>query len=88
MMARRSNLTLIDGFNVSTQITYLGGGLTLANNAAAALGTMVEGNTSTITTNTNRMNTIIDSGTTLDTISELKAAWEAGDSTLTSAMVP
>ena len=80
------NLTLVDGFNVSTQFTQLNSGLQLANNAAAGLGTIVTGNTADITTNTNRMNTIIDSGTTLDTISELKAAWEGGDSTLTSAI--
>ena len=32
------------------------------------------------------MNTIIDSGDTPDTISELQAAWEGGDSTLTTAI--
>ena len=80
------NLTLIDGFNVSTQFTQLNGGLQLANNAAAGLGAIVTSNTASITTNANRVNTIIDSGDTLDTISELKAAWEGGDSTLTTAI--
>ena len=32
------------------------------------------------------MNTIIDAGSTLDTISELKVAWEGGDSTLNTAI--
>ena len=80
------NLTLVDGFNVSTQFTLLNSGQTLTNNAATALGVTVAGNTANITTNANRMNTIIDSGDTLDTISELKSAWEGGDSTLTTAI--
>ena len=80
------NLTLVDGFNVSTQFTLLNSGQTLTNQAATALGVTVAGNTADITTNANRMNTIIDAGDTLDTISELKAAWEGGDSTLTTAI--
>ena len=83
---RFPNLTLIDGFNVSTQITTLTSGLHTANTAATILGNIASGNTANITTNTNRLNTIIDAGTTLDTISELKAAWEGGDSTLTTSI--
>ena len=49
------NLTLIDGFNVSTQFTQLNGGLQLANNAAAGLGAIVTSNTASITTNANRV---------------------------------
>ena len=56
---RFPNLTLIDGFNVSTQITTLTSGLHTANNEAAILGTIVEGNAASITTNTNRVNTHI-----------------------------
>ena len=82
---RFPNLTLIDGFNVSTQFTQLNGGISTANNAAAILGGIVASNTASIITNANRVSTIIDSGDTLDTISELKAAWEGGDSTLTSS---
>ena len=57
------------GYNVGDEFEYLEEGLIQAGATSVALGLVVTGNT-------NRMNTIIDSGDTLDTISELKAAWE------------
>ena len=52
------------------------------SNVATDLAT----NATAITTEKNRLDTLIDSGTTLDTISELKAAWEGGDSTLSTTV--
>ena len=52
------------------------------SNVATSLAT----NTAAITTEKNRLDTLIDSGTTLDTISELKSAWEGGDSTLSTTV--
>ena len=51
-------------------------------NVAASLTT----NASAITTEKNRLDTLIDSGSTLDTISELKTAWEASDSSLSGTV--
>ena len=63
--------TTVAGYNVGDEFEYLEEGLIQAGATSVALGLVVTGNT-------NRMNTIIDSGDTLDTISELKAAWEGG----------
>jgi len=51
-------------------------------NVADSLAT----NASAIVTEKNRLDTLIDSGSTLDTISELKSAWEGGDSSLSTAV--
>ena len=40
-----------------------------------------------ITTNKSRLDTLIDSGETLDAISELKAAWEGADEDLKTLVV-
>ena len=52
----------------------------------ADVATSLTTNATAITTNNNRLNTLIDSGTTLDTITELKTAWESGDGTLNTAI--
>ena len=52
----------------------------------ADVATSLATNAAAITTNNNRLDTLIDSGSTLDTISELKAAWESGDGTLNTAI--
>ena len=52
----------------------------------ADVATSLATNATAITTNNNRLDTLIDSGSTLDTISELKAAWESGDGTLNTAI--
>ena len=46
--------------------------------AGSNVATDLATNTAAITTEKNRLDTLIDSGTTLDTISELKTAWEGG----------
>ena len=50
------------------------------------VATDIATNTTAITTEKNRLDTLIDSGTTLDTITELKTAWEGGDSTLSTTV--
>ena len=52
----------------------------------ADVATSLATNATAITTNNNRLDTLIDSGSTLDTISELKTAWESGDGTLNTAI--
>ena len=51
-------------------------------NVADSLAT----NAGAIVTEKNRLDTLIDSGSTLDTISELKTAWEGGDSSLSTVV--
>ena len=52
----------------------------------ADVATSLVTNTNAIVANYNRLDSLIDSGTTLDTISELKAAWEGGDSDMVTAV--
>ena len=54
--------------------------------AGANVATDLATNASAIATEKSRLDTLIDSGSTLDTISELKSAWEGGDSSLSTAV--
>ena len=54
--------------------------------AGSNVATDLATNASAIVTEKNRLDTLIDSGTTLDTISELKSAWEGADSSLSTAV--
>ena len=58
-------------------------GLTVEGlNAASA----INANTLANSQNDSRLNTLLDKGTALDTISELQTAWDSGDSTLNTAI--
>ena len=54
--------------------------------AGANVADSLSNNASAIVTEKNRLDTLIDSGSALDTISELQAAWEGGDSSLSTAV--
>ena len=54
--------------------------------AGSNVATDLAANASAIATEKTRLDTLIDSGTTLDTISELKSAWEGADSSLSTAV--
>ena len=53
---------------------------------AMDIASNITANASQSITNHNRLNTLIDSGTALDTISELQAAWGSVDTTLATAI--
>ena len=72
--------------DIQTQIDTTSTAIGVASAAIGVNAAAVLIANTTADTNTDRLNTLVDKGTALDTISELQAAWDSGDSTLQTAI--
>ena len=74
---------LIDGVSVAASLTQISANAVASS--AAHTGEILA-NASSIATEKGRLDTLLDADTSLDQITELRTAWEAGDGTLNSAI--
>ena len=82
-----------NGVNLNTAITQNATDISSNGTTSTSLVVSVNSNSASIVANTgaitsekNRLDVLLDSGTALDSISELLAAWTSSDSDVTSAV--